>query len=118
MELWIRSQDGQKLIKANELIIEQFDDHKPFTFKYYIKNKDVCLGTYKSGKRALEVLDEINNMLKNKYIVQANCPIGKEELKLQHDKLINDYSGEFIMQPPEYKIEQVNNCIYYEMPKE
>lgn len=114
MELWIRSQDRKNLIKCEQIKVES----NPYTDAGIIFINNLFFGTYFDKRRALEVLDEINNMLKNKYIVQANCPIGKEELKLQHDKLINDYSGEFIMQPPEYKIEQVNNCIYYEMPKE
>lgn len=57
MELWIRSQDKEILLKVNELEIEAnmiiaFDN-----------NKYQCLGTYKTKERALEVLDEIQNIL-------------------------------------------------------
>jgi len=53
MELWIRSQDKEILLKINELeteanMIIAFDG-----------NKYQCLGTYKSKERALEILDEI-----------------------------------------------------------
>ena len=64
MELWIRSQDKEILAKANILslafnnkdetceIINSFEDHQCWE-----------LGTYKSKERALEVLDEIQNIL-------------------------------------------------------
>lgn len=51
--MWIRSQDGTALVDANQLMINH--------------NKIVCnkwiLGTFDTGARALEVLDEIQNHL-------------------------------------------------------
>lgn len=51
--MWIRSQDGTKLIEANQLIVE--------------KNKIICckwvLGMYETEQRALEVLDEMQDHL-------------------------------------------------------
>lgn len=67
MNLWIRSQDKEILLKANELEIEinmiiAFDG-----------NKYQCLGTYKTKERALEVLDEISKLVENAmYHTQLN----------------------------------------------
>lgn len=57
MELWIRSQDKEVLLKVNELEIEAnmiiaFDN-----------NKYQCLGTYETKERTLEILDEIQNKI-------------------------------------------------------
>ncbi len=60
MNLWIRSQDKERLTEVNDLRI------------YYGKEEDLwaiedCddLGYYKTKERALEVLDEIQNILKH-----------------------------------------------------
>ena len=54
MDLWIRTHDKQCLTKVNHLYINNCD----------IKQQnDIILGTYKTKKRALEVLDEIQNIL-------------------------------------------------------
>lgn len=66
MELWIRSQDKTDLFKINRLKIREhsFEDGKK---EYFILNnnsiRDV-VGVYKTKERALEVLDEIENIVK------------------------------------------------------
>ena len=69
MELWIRSQDKRQLLKVNDglYIANGFDD----TDDTFIGIKNVGhIGRYVEEKRALEVLDEIQNLLqpKIKYI--------------------------------------------------
>ena len=59
MELWIRSADKEILLKVNVLEIEEnmiiaFDN-----------SKYQCLGTYKTKERALEVLDEIQDLMRS-----------------------------------------------------
>ena len=67
MELWIRSQDKEILVKVNNLslalnkdetceIINSFEDHQCWE-----------LGTYTTKERALEVLDEIQNILETEW---------------------------------------------------
>lgn len=60
MELWIRSQDKQTLIKAEHLDIYNagIEDEEPC---YVIEECGVDLGSYETLKRAIEVLDEIQN---------------------------------------------------------
>lgn len=57
MELWIRSQNKGALLKAN--IIGNTDG----VIKNYSEHNQTTLGEYKSSERALEVLDEIQNIL-------------------------------------------------------
>lgn len=54
--MWIRSQDKMKLIKTDNLIIG-YDDKGDMNC--IVANNLYNLGTYKSKKRAIEVLDEI-----------------------------------------------------------
>lgn len=61
MELWIRSQDKEKLLKANDIAIE-----KNMIYGYFDKSTEYeHLGTYKSKERALEVLDDIVELIKH-----------------------------------------------------
>lgn len=57
MELWIRSQDGTILEKEERFMIIRGMD------VYYIANNGDIYGKYKAKERALEVLDEIQNIL-------------------------------------------------------
>lgn len=76
MELWIRSQDREKLLKCNNIaitnnIVDKIDIIKFEGYKivgYFDKNTEYeNLGTYKTKERALEVLDEIQNLLRPIY---------------------------------------------------
>ena len=61
MELWIRSQDKEKLLKVNDIAIEM-----NMIYGYYDKNTEYeLLGQYKSKERALEVLDEIQRKIES-----------------------------------------------------
>lgn len=62
MNLWIRSQDRETLMIASHLDIYNLGN---FT-EYYIEECGVTMGCYKDKERALEVLDEIQNLLKGK----------------------------------------------------
>lgn len=60
MELWVRSQDKNKLVPINdELYIPNSRTGEDFGIFY----KDKMLGYYKTKERALEVLDEIQNYI-------------------------------------------------------
>ena len=66
MDLWIRSQDKEILIKCEKIMIEK--DRDIFVILNYIDTKNwFRLGYYKSKERALEVLDEIQTILRGKY---------------------------------------------------
>lgn len=58
MDLWIRSQDKEKLVKAKEFTIE-VEEYGSVV----IWNWDINLGTYSSYERALEILNEIEEKI-------------------------------------------------------
>lgn len=61
MDLWIRSQDKSSIYKTTGVYVEK----KAYGQKHhYIFTKDEdCLGIYETEKRAMEVLDDIQNLL-------------------------------------------------------
>ena len=93
MELWIRSQDREKLVKVNNIEIQHHYAYKEVVENYmppnatryedmqtrkvskkdkYIKSVIMCndemfLGEYKSKERALEILEEIQERIKCLY---------------------------------------------------
>lgn len=63
MELWIRSQSREKLVKVNEI---KYEEYKNVLMNYPIDAiiiNDKIVQEYKSKERALEVLDEIQNYI-------------------------------------------------------
>lgn len=66
MNLWIRSQDGNKLFNVHELYIRERTQPKVISTetkssKFEILGNDEIMATYSSRERALEILDEIMN---------------------------------------------------------
>lgn len=77
MELWIRSQDKSSIVKVDNLYVSVGN----FICYYVEKGKEVPntyyrpsgeLGRYETRERALEVLEEIQNILKPKYILDTS----------------------------------------------
>lgn len=102
MELWIRSQDRTFLRKVNTIGIVEGRD-----FWSIDENLTVSFGKFKTKERALEVLDEIQNVLK---------PIFKINYEYDDSQPIID--GEWLKSlKAESKIEELS-CYVYEMPKE
>ena len=65
MELWIRSQDKKTLTKINDIRLKEFNlDEIVANYKTTSlgSNEYEKLGTYKTKERALEVLDEIQDL--------------------------------------------------------
>lgn len=67
MELWIRSQDKMNLVKINQISINYANKTQIIANclpEYYENSGNYyeLLGTYKTKERALEVLDEIQNI--------------------------------------------------------
>lgn len=62
MDIWIRSQNKDILMKVDNLLIDS-EKNVIFTHKF-INNKEVTytLGKYKTKERALEVLNEIESI--------------------------------------------------------
>lgn len=72
MDLWVRSQDKRKLLKCNDIAVEQnmIDQKEIIKFEgykvvgYFDKNTEYEeLGIYATEERVLEVLDEIEDLM-------------------------------------------------------
>ncbi len=58
MELWIRSQNKDRIVKANAVMVITFQELVAIHC-YMDKEKSVWLGNYETKERALKVLNEI-----------------------------------------------------------
>ena len=102
MELWIRSQDKYTLMKIEEIQICENPDGTWFM------NAGIVLGKYKTEKRALEVLDEIQKLLQPQTIINY-------ESKLEFHP---EYTVQNVVKTiPKTEIKELSTYVY-EMPKE
>ena len=100
MELWIKSQNKKVLMKVSTL--EMLEDNNSIYTTYL--DKVVKLGTYKTKERALEVLDEIQQILVPKF-------------KLIKGKIEGSFDGTIFKSLDKGEIQQMS-CYVYEMPEE
>ena len=112
MSLWIRSQDKECLMKVNRVDINEDN-------VIIAEGFEIWLGAYKSRERALEVLNEIQNKLTDKYLMQPNCFISPYQLvekKIAYEQLNN---ASFITTELGYDITPITvGTTVYEMPEE
>ena len=108
MELWIRSQDKLKLFNNCNLYI-----NTTFVDEFAIEdlnNESIKLGTYKTKKRALEVLDEIQNILKPKYILDTSSIKPDGDYYEENGVIFQKYNANA-------RIEELSTFVY-QMPPE
>ena len=75
MELWIRSQDRESIFKVKNVFYSTDKENEHLIRTIIIddlRNGIVKLGQYFTKERALEVLDEIQNILNPKYILDTS----------------------------------------------
>ena len=63
MDLWIRSQDKELLVNSKGFELQQHYENSPCQIFAVWNNNYMCVGTYKTKERALEVLDEIQKKI-------------------------------------------------------
>ena len=110
MNLWIRSQDKERLIKPIDFYIKETIDYvnKSSKFDIYalnLANDDIRIGTYKTKERALEVLDEIHGCIIDKEVLDGCNNI----LTLANKNNLNEVKQ---------IIARTEKVAVYEMPKE
>lgn len=105
MELWIRSQDRTFLRKVNTIGIVEGRD-----FWSIDENLTVSFGKYKTRERALEVLDEIENILKPKYLLDASSIKPDGDIYEENGAIFLNYNANA-------RIEELSTCVY-QMPPE
>ena len=109
MELWIRSQDRENLVLTKGFETQHTNYDGGCQIFAVWQNNYQMVGKYKSKERALEVLDEIQNLL-NPMLVFKNCNCTQEML----DNIKE--AGTCVVSDNAH-IEQIQTCVY-EMPKE
>jgi hypothetical protein len=89
MELWIRSQDKEKFLPIDKPIVYDFSEFGSHRIIYkesasYVMN----LGSYKSKERALEVLDEIQEVINNGIQESKYDSVGNRFYKVSTNKKV------------------------------
>ena len=111
MDLWIRSQNKEKLCKIENIkYIDTSDDFEDDTHPLWNDNNGI-LGIYKTKERALEVLDEITNLIKPKYLIRMDNhgPV---------NDFLNNENNSYVSAEGVGMVSNINQTLYYEMPKE
>lgn len=107
MELWIRTQDKKDLIKVDYISYEiAIED------KHILWYKSIDLGTYKTKERALQILDEIQNILQPTVIYH--------EPEINYDDMIQSLTENVVVkttQKVDFELKQAGQIVY-QMPKE
>ena len=116
MELWIKSQNKECLMKVDRLDYDLSNSKHRIMANGY----QTLVAEYETKERALEVLDEIQNKLKEKYIVKAEGillrPEDEDKIEYSFNK---KYGIDAIVVPRHLEITPVNkDIIVYEMPEE
>lgn len=106
MDLWVRSQDKRILQKVNNIFLDANYENKRVSI---YDGDNVELGTYKTKERALEVLNEIEKLIKPITIFQ-NCQVDKSTI----EKIME--IG-YCMVNGDARVEQISQA-FYQMPEE
>ena len=104
MNLWIRSQDRTFLRKVNTIGIVEGRD-----FWSIDENLTVSFGKYKTKERAIEVLDEIQNILRPKYILDSSSIKPAGNFYEENGMIFQNYDANA-------KIEELSTFVY-QMPE-
>ncbi len=81
MNLWVRSQDKKHLMKCEAIMYEETGTG--YGLRAFTKNYDFNIATYKTKERALEVLDEIQNIIYINKLFNADINAFQESLKIE-----------------------------------
>lgn len=107
MELWIRSQDKRILQKVDNIFLDaNYENKRISTYD----GDNVELGTYKTKERAIEILDEIQNILNPKYILDTSSIKPDGNSWVENGIIMQQYNANV-------EIKELSTFVY-EMPAE
>lgn len=115
MELWIRSQNKEVLLNIkgiqyqNYKLVENETIEANILIGLYNYYDNEILGEYETKERALEVLTEIQNILKPKYILDASSIKPDGDFYKENGAIIQKYNANA-------KIEELSTFVY-QMPE-
>lgn len=104
MELWIRSQDRECLMKVDRVDYSLSN----IEHRIYVNGYETLVGHYATEERALEVLDEIQNILNPKLFVRANE---------DNEKVLLGALQKGVTQKLDMEFKELSTYVY-KMPKE
>ena len=110
MDLWIRSQNRKMMERAVAVKIAHYKEDGKMSNSIVINN-DYIFGEYATEERALEVLDEITNLIKPKYLIRID----------NHESIndfLNNENNSYVSAEGVGMVSNINQTLYYEMPKE
>ena len=105
IELWVRSQNKKRLMKVEMVEIDKQKDGGAIIYSH-----EYMLGEYKTKERAIEVLDEIQNILNPKYILDTSSIKPDGDSWVEKGIIMQKYNANA-------RIEEIRIYVY-EMPKE
>lgn len=111
MDLWIRNQSKLGLYKIDGIYIDDRNFGNE-DIQYYIMTSCIVLGKYKTKERALQILDEIHNILQPRIIVH--------EPEINYDDIIQSLSENVVIQANQkmdMELKQAGQVVY-QMPEE
>lgn len=106
MNLWVRSQDKRILQKVDNIFLDANYGNKRIS-TYDGDNTE--LGAYKTKERALEILDEIQNILRPKYILDSSSIKPDGNFYVEKGMIFQKYDANA-------KIEELSTFVY-QMPE-
>lgn len=114
MDLWIRSQNREKLIKVNNICLGYAEKLNMYYLGVFYDDLHM-LGKYKTKERAMEILDEIQGILKPKGIIKLDGMYKPKDIERIREKY---NSKHYFIADNEIETIQMPETIVYEMPEE
>lgn len=102
MDLWIRSQDRRIFQKVDNIFLNANYENKRICS--LVDDNEVELATYETKERALEVLDEIQKILKPQLIIKDS------------GKIIGSFEDTIIREGATYELKELSTFVY-QMPE-
>ena len=81
--MWIRIQDKEALVYANNFYIMKTKVEEKYEISYFDGDSFVKLGFYKSKERAIEVLDEIQTHISRYKVLEVDECLEAEDVVYQ-----------------------------------
>lgn len=110
MDVWIRSQDKMILSKINNIKLIDYDEEYSLVGYCERELDNFDLGVYETKERALEILDEIQNILKPKYILDSSSIKPAGDSWVENGIILQKYNANA-------RVEELSTYVY-EMPQE
>lgn len=115
MEVWVRSQDKRSFMKIEHISAEEIIVPNSRKTRWCVTANFGCIGEYHTKERCLEIIDEIQKLLCQTFMIFRNLDIPEDIAEYLKPKKSIVYQAE--NQTPSIEYHE-QSCVVYEMPKE